>query len=354
MRWFMSLVLCAAGLAAGSCGSALRSVGAPGVSGVAPTRAALAGPEAPPAGDLQATVRAAGERTLIPPGAVLRSIESGGLTRRYWYVRPATAKAPAPAVFVLHGGASADGRVTFRYGFQNLAARDGLITVHPSGYGEGWNDGRGTAYLVGRGGADDVGFFRDMIDQLVAEGSVDPRRIFVTGGSNGGMMTQRLVCELADRIAGAAAFVAWLPAPLEQRCRPERPIPLLLMGGTADRLMPFAGGRVAPMSGDDRGLVLSAQQTFDFWRTRNSCAGEVAREDLPDADPGDGARVYRLAGAGCAAPVELYVVDGGGHRLPGEGPRAYADAGMSALSGVSSRDIDGAAVVWDFLVARAR
>jgi polyhydroxybutyrate depolymerase len=298
--------------------------------------------------DPQAAARAAAARTPIPEGGILRTMQVGGLERSFWFVRPASVKAPAPVVFVLHGGNVSDGRVTFRYGFQDLGARDGVITVHPSGYGEGWNDGRDTPFLLARGGADDVAFFRAMIDLLIAEGAADPKRIFITGGSNGGMMTHRLVCDLSDRIAGAAPFVAWIPAPVATRCETRRPVPILLMGGTADRLMPFPGGQVAPMSRDDRGRVMSAEQTFSFWRARNRCGDQVVRQELPDADPADGTRIAVSRGQGCAAPVELYVVDGGGHRRPGEGARTYGDQGMAALSGVSSRDIDGKSVIWEF------
>ena len=305
------------------------------------------------AGGALTMARAAGARVPIPPGAVLRTIEVAGLQRSFWIVRPASAKAPAPVVFVLHGGASADGRVTFRYGFQNLGARDGVITVHPSGHIEGWNDGRDSPFIQSRGaGVDDVAFFRAMIDLLIAEGAVDPKRIFVTGGSNGGMMSQRLVCELSDKIAGAASFIAWMPTRLAPTCRPTQPIPMLLMGGTQDRLMPFAGGRVAPIFLRDRDTVLSAEDSFAFWRERNRCGQEISREDLPDKDQADGTRVSVSRAEKCAAPVTLYVVEGGGHRLPGEGTRLHANEAMAERSGVSSRDIDGAAVIWDFFFAK--
>lgn len=47
-----------------------------------------------------------------------------------------------------------------------------------------------------------------MTDVLIEKYKVDENRIFVTGWSNGGFMTYRLVCEMSDRIAGAAPFAA--------------------------------------------------------------------------------------------------------------------------------------------------
>jgi polyhydroxybutyrate depolymerase len=290
----------------------------------------------------------------MPQNAELRRIVSGGRDREYWIVRPPSTERASPLVFVLHGGSVGDGRQTFRYGFQDLGQRDGVITVHPSGLGEGWNDGRDTPFLLARGGApDDVGFFRDMIDALVADGLADPRRIYVTGGSNGGMMTQRLVCELGDRIAAAAPFVALLPTKMQGRCASSRPVPMLFIVGTADRLMPFAGGPVAAMSGDDRGTVTSFDETFGFWRRRNGCDEGVRREEQPDTDADDGTRVFIQRAEGCAAPLLAYVVEGGGHRLPGEGPRLYGDARIAQLSGISSRDIDGKSVIWTFLLSHS-
>jgi polyhydroxybutyrate depolymerase len=295
--------------------------------------------------------RARAANVEVPENASQRTLVSSGQERSYWIVRPKNVTGKAPVVFVLHGGAVGDGRQTFRYGFHELGGRDGVVTVHPNGKGEGWVDGRDTPYLRERSaGANDVAFFRDMIDALIAEGVADPARIYVTGGSNGGMMTMRLACELGDRIAAVAPFVSMLPEKLVPGCKPARPIPILMIAGTADRLMPFGGGAVAAMSGDDRGTVLGAAQTFEFWKARNGCAGPVVAQDLPDVDPQDGTRVRLETGQSCAAPVVFYTVEGGGHRLPGEGPRVYADERLARLSGVSSRDLDGKSVIWSFLM----
>jgi len=310
--------------------------------------APAASPDAPKPG-VEDVIRARAAQAPLPDGATRRTLVSHGIERAYWIILPPSAKTPAPLVFVLHGGGVADGRQTFRYGFQGLGARDGVVTVHPNGVGDGWNDGRDTPFLLSRGGApDDVGFFRDMIEALVAEGVADPDRIFVTGGSNGGMMTMRLACDLADRIAAVAPFVALLPERLEPKCKPARPIPILMIAGTADPLMPYGGGAVAAVSGDDRGTVLDAARTFSSWQRINGCKGKPATHSLPDTDPADGTQVRVETAQGCAAPVVFHTVEGGGHRLPGEGPRVYSDERISRLSGVSSRDMDGKTVIWAF------
>ena len=57
---------------------------------------------------------------------------------------------------------------------------------------------------------DDVQFARDMIKWLEANTCVDPKRIYASGGSNGGGMSYRLACDAADVIAAVA--------PVDFRC----------------------------------------------------------------------------------------------------------------------------------------
>ncbi len=281
-----------------------------------------------------------------------REIDVAGELRSFWISGLESPGAEARAVlFVLHGGSTADGRVTLRFGFQDIGAREGFVTVHPNGRGEGWNDGRGTEFLIRRGdGADDVAFFRAMIDYLVDEGIADPTRIYVTGGSNGGMMALRLACELSDRLAGVASFSASLPKPLSQSCRPVRALPVLLIAGDADRLMPFGGGPVAAISGDDRGEVIGAPATLSYWASRNGCReGDFQRVEWADRAPDDGTRIKLDIGLDCAAPVQLMTVVGGGHRLPGEAERIASDPRRARLSGISSQEVSGADYIWAFL-----
>ena len=52
---------------------------------------------------------------------------------------------------------------------------------------------------------DDVGFVREIVKQLKTQLNVDPNRIFANGMSNGGMMSYRLACEMADTFRAIAA-----------------------------------------------------------------------------------------------------------------------------------------------------
>src|SRR5260221_1912764 len=97
---------------------------------------------------------------------------------------------------------------------------EGFIAVHPEGTGvpKSWNAGY-CCSPANSSGVDDVAFIRALIDQLAAELCVDPARVYATGLSNGGFLSHRLACELADKIAPVR------PLPRVPRIHPGTPSP---------------------------------------------------------------------------------------------------------------------------------
>jgi polyhydroxybutyrate depolymerase len=186
--------------------------------------------------------------------------------------------------------------------------------------------------------ADDIGFFRAMFDTLIKEGVADPKRIYVVGGSNGGVMTQFLVCHLADRIAGVGVVVATLPRAAERDWpKPVCPVPIFVMLGTLDPMKPWNGNA-------DQ---MSAEETIDFWREQNCCAAEGKKWDLPDRDPNDRCRVHAQRWEG-KAPVVLYTLAGHGHGWPMQKGRDATDTGPK------TRDISAPEELWDFFRSPSR
>ena len=66
----------------------------------------------------------------------------------------------------------------------------------------------------------------------------------MTGVSNGAKMSLRLGCELTDRITAIAPVIGSMPESLVSGCAPTRPIPILMINGTDDPLVPWEGGFV--------------------------------------------------------------------------------------------------------------
>ncbi|MFM7468253.1 MAG: alpha/beta hydrolase family esterase [Vampirovibrionales bacterium] len=112
---------------------------------------------------------------------------------------------------------------------------------------------------------DDVAFIQGMLQYLKTKTPYDPQRVYVTGSSNGGMMTQRLLIELLGVFKAGAAFLSALPESDQSLPLPEtiRPVPLLLLNGTADTLIRWEGGTVAEgMSPFSQGKTRSVTETI--------------------------------------------------------------------------------------------
>lgn len=271
-----------------------------------------------------------------------QDIVVSGETRTYDLVLPRGASGPVPVIIVLHGGKGGARQLRRYTDMDKAASRVGAVTVYPDGIDSAWNDGR-----IGRDGellrtTHDVSFLDALIEKLVAEGKVDPRRIYLAGVSNGGIMSIRMSCESRHRIAGIAVIAANYPVGLG--CQSSRPVRVMHFMGTEDPLAPFDGGAIA--SRGDRGAVKSAAWTFKHLLDRNGCAS-VRSRDLPDTVPDDGTTVTLNAGTGCkGAETQQFVVNGGGHTWPGAKPV------LKWLLGTTSQDISASHIIAREFLAR--
>lgn len=285
---------------------------------------------------------------LGPTIASAETIKIGKLTRNYTVQLPAIKL--APLVVVLHGNTQTGADMITRTSWPTVARRENFAVAFPDGLNHAWADLRPNNLRAGRvppHGTDDVAFIAKLVEKLVADGSVDPKRIYVTGISNGGAMTMTLVCKRADLFAAAATVIINLTDQSANPCHPSRPVPMLMMNGTADPLVPYKGGR-----GTSRYAVdgfWSAEKTMGFWRKANGCeAADAGVTDLDDGDRGDRSTVTRIDSR-CPAgrDVVLYRVNEGGHRMPGA-PDARFPRLANAFLGPQNHDIDGAEIIWAF------
>ena len=271
-----------------------------------------------------------------------------GRERTYFVYSPPsqTGKASKPVVFLLHGGGGADGyEMAKRTGINRIAHREGFLVVYPYGVDGQWNDGRGKTFRRADDNTDvdDVGFIAAILDELIQSGSADPKRVYAVGLSNGGMMTYRLGIELGDRLTAIAAIIANLPANLANQ-KPVRPLPVLIMNGTADPMMPWDGGSVRVL-GKKYGEVLSTAATVRYWTKAAGLREPPETRKLADRGSDDRSAVevdvYRKPQG--TLEVVLYRVVGGGHNLPGG-----QTPDRPLLLGPKNMDIHALEEVWSF------
>jgi polyhydroxybutyrate depolymerase len=295
-----------------------------------------------------------------PAGSDLRlSLMHDGLERTYHIHIPSSynKSVSLPLVLALHGrgGNSESMIMVSRRGFDLLADTEGFIVVYPDGIEMNWNDGRFDEEANDRAhkeNINDVGFISALIDSMIKDYNINPKRVYVTGISSGAIMSYRLACELSDKIAAIAPVDGSIPNMLLHECSPSMPVSVLAINNINDPMVPFEGGEIfGHFHMIKLGQVLSVNESIGFWVSRNKCSVTPVVAEEPDRDPKDGTRVTRKEysnGVG-GTEVVLYAVDGGGHTWPG---------GFQYLPvwliGKTSRDIDANELIWSFFKKHSR
>jgi polyhydroxybutyrate depolymerase len=267
------------------------------------------------------------------------SIERGKLRRTYLLHTPSSSTAHSPLVILLHGRLGTGPGMARLTGFDRLGDRIGAVVAYPNGVSRSWADGRGFT-PADQQQVDDVGFVSALIDDVARRRGIDRGRVYVAGLSNGGFFALRLGCELSDRLAGIGVIAATFSDALMARCHPHRPLPVIVIDGTADPLVPYSGGT---MQGK-RGHVQSAETTAAVWARVNGCQGQPGSRTLPDtADDGTTVTEMRYGGCPARTPVTLYRIGNGGHAWPGG--EVYLP---QAVIGKVSRNLDANTELWRF------
>lgn len=225
---------------------------------------------------------------------------------------------PAPLVILLHGyGVSAYSQEAYMQ-FEPLSDERGFLYATPNGLIDPfgfrfWNGTDACCQFIGD--ADDSGYLRGLIDAIAERYTVDFKRIYFIGHSNGGFMSHRMACDHADTVAAVASLagMTWLdPAD----CNPGEPVHVLQIHGTGDDLVLYGGGCFGGL-----GCYPSALATALQWAGHNGCS-ETGELELPALD-----LVTEVAGldtlrtrfaTGCRAggSAELWTIFSGFH-VPG-------------------------------------
>lgn len=277
--------------------------------------------------------------TTTPPRHFEASLSMNGLNRTYIVNLPPAyytdTAALYPMVIALHGTGGNAAQFERDYGFSKKADESGFVAVYPDGVASNgvlhlrtWNAGTCCDFAM-RNNIDDVSFISQLIDKMIGNYHIDPKRVYVTGMSNGGMMAYRLAADLSHKIAAIApvsASMVYTPT-----AHQPQPVPILELHSVLDKIVPYYGGT------NQMGYYFpSTESVLNAWALRNNC--------LPDAtvvvDDNRYKQLKWVNGQGNVL-IEHYVTQDGGHAWPGgKQARARAD--------IPSQVINANDLIWTF------
>lgn len=283
-------------------------------------------------------------------------LQSKGLAREYiLHTPPGESTSPMPLVIVIHGTVGTGKKMEDSLGFNPYADRYGFAVAYPDAYvsdnGKNttrWNDGRDTLESS-KLGVDDVGFIRDMVADIGQRIPLDRSRVFVTGPSNGGIMTYRLICEASDLFAAAAPVIGNIAVSTSQTCSPRHPMSILAINGTEDPFVPFAGGTVCkniPKALCEKGEVISAERSLAMLAKSFGCSDGPRHAMLAPtvaADPQLESVVYDRCAANTR--VSAYWIHGGGHTWPPNSGQ------LGSKNGRPTKNLDATEAIVNFFMA---
>jgi len=232
-------------------------------------------------------------------------------------------KKPAPLVLVLHGY-SAGGLIeeTAFFRFHQIADAEGIFVVAPDGTMNSkklrfWN-ATDTCCDFEKSGVDDVKYLLSLIDEISSRYSIDPKRIYAVGHSNGGAMVFGLACKAPERFAAMISFAgAGYSNPA--LCSPKTPIAIAHLHGTADGTVPYDGGGVSVYPGVTA-TVPGAQELAKTWAGYYGCNPtpdtSAAPLDLDKSQAGAETTIARYGGCRAPGTFELWTMKGTSH-VPG-------------------------------------
>ena len=282
-----------------------------------------------------------------------RTIDVGGTVRTYTVVGEQNSTQHRDLVLIFHGSkqnGDTHRRFTGR-AFDAMAGSGAAVVAYLDGYKGNWNDARKESSFPARlENVDDVGFAAGVINDLEASYGIDRERVFALGYSNGGQMVFRLIHERPDLFAGAAVFSATMPAPENFQLPFPVPqtvaMPLLLIHGTKDRVVPYRGGTMrgwARRMFKAGGVTRSMPATAEYFARRNQITSDPVVNRVPKAAGASSTTWieqtdYRQADH---PAVRLFTVHNGGHTIPGPAKAPF-------ILGKTGQDISAAAATAAF------
>ena len=187
-----------------------------------------------------------------------------------------------------------------------------------------WNVGSWTTGST----SDDLNFIDTLIHHISERYTIDMKRIYAAGYSNGGYFSQELACKLSHRIAAIGTVVANMSTRTRDDCDPSHPMSLITISGTHDREVSYDG--TIPEG------QLSHDAVLNYWINYNRTDTSPTISDLPNINTTDGSTVqlYQYKNGKNNVKIEHYKLIYGGHDWPGT---------------YGNMDINANDIIWNFM-----
>ena len=267
-------------------------------------------------------------------GSQVHGLSVGGLERSYRLYRPASLgrQMPAPLVIVIHGGFGSGSQAESSYNWDAQADLHGFVVAYPDGIRHSWNAGGICCGPALRENVDDVGFLTSLINAVSRSDNIDPRRVYLTGISNGAAMAYRYACEGSYPIAA----IGPVAGSFSFSCAGVHPMSVMAIHGLDDRHIPFAGGQGT--KGVTKGSWNPVPASIDLFRAGDSCEPPAISKAGP----------VKTEASKCAEGREviLVTVEGAGHQWPGGKARGIVQRILGADA--PSTALDATSALWSF------
>lgn len=222
----------------------------------------------------------------------------------------------APLILALHGGGGDPDQFAKASGLARAATRAGFAVAFPAGSGRRgdrlltWNGG----YCCGsaaRQGVDDIGFLKAVITDAASRFGVDGTGVYLTGMSNGSMMSETFAAQNPGLVRAVAGVSGTMDT---RRTRVAGKVPALIIHGTADTNVPYDGGRgTSSRTRTDFASVASVVKAFLApW---GGVLAETSRS-IDRKDDGTSVIVTDYQKRGRVV-LRLIKIEGGAHHWPG-------------------------------------
>ncbi len=264
------------------------------------------------------------------------SLEFDGNERTYFVHLPESYRTSESyaLIFAMHGGGllGYEG-IEGQSQLSELSDLENFIVVYPEGlktFGfRTWNAGDccPSATLLG---TDDVGFIVALLEKLEIELSINSKKVYATGFSNGGQLAYKLANRYPDKFAAVSAVAGVLQ---DFPFTPLRKVPIIHFHSYQDMTAPYGGGLSdAPNIDND---FPSVDSTLLLIANNYNCA-EIKKSIFSDSGRYD---FFRYLDCDNNVQIELYVSQDGGHSWPG---------GQAFPNREITNHFNASALMWDF------